>query len=144
MRYKILILVYFFFQFSIFLGFSQKGKEVIEDIEWNGIYSMNINGVDYKQVFHSSNGYWDYEKEQPYLLKYIPIQNTVVNFSVTNVEVVPLTSSEISLLDVSKIKSMFDFKTNITDKRKKFYAVVEVNEVRKNPASGAVRKIDQV
>ena len=141
MTYKILILVYFFFQFSVFLGFSQKGKEVIEDIEWNGIYSMNINGVDYKQVFHSSNGYWDFEKDQPYLLKYIPIYSTTVNFNVTNVEVVPLTRSEISLLDVSKIKSMFDFKTNITDKRKKFYAVVQVNEVRKNPASGQFEKL---
>ena len=36
---------------------------------------------------------------------------------------------------------MFDFKTNITDKRKKFYAVVEVNEVRKNPASGQFEKL---
>ena len=77
MTYKILILVYFFFQFSVFLGFSQKGKEVIEELEWNGIYSMNINGMDYKQVFHSSNGYWDFEKEQPYLLKYIPIYSSI-------------------------------------------------------------------
>ena len=59
-----------------------------------------------ESVFHSSNGYWDFEKEQPYLLKYIPILNTSVKFDVTNIEVIPLTSSEVSLIDVSKIKSI--------------------------------------
>ena len=141
MNYKILILFYFFSQVSVFSGFSQKAEAVIEDLEWKGIYSMNINGIDSKKVFHSSNGYWDFENDQPYLLKYIPIYNTAANFNVTNIQVIPLTSSEIALLDVSRIKPIFDFKTNITDKRKKFYAVVEVNEVRKNPTSGQLEKL---
>jgi hypothetical protein len=141
MTYKISILFYFVCQFSVFSGYSQTGKKVIENLEWGGIYSMNINGSDYANVFHSTNGYWDFQKEQPYLLKYIPISNTSVNFNVTNTEVIPLTSSEVSLINVSKIKSSFDFQTNITDKRKKFYAVVGVNEVRKNPASGQFEKL---
>ena len=141
MTYKILILFYVVFQFSVFSGYSQTGKKVIENLEWEGIYSMNINGTDYTNVFHSTNGYWNFEKEQPYLLKYIPISGTSVNFNVTNTEVIPLTSLEISLIDVSKIKSSFHFQTNITDKRKKFYAVVGVNEVRKNPASGQFEKL---
>jgi hypothetical protein len=141
MTYKISILVYFIFQFSVFSGYSQTGKEIVENLEWKGIYSMNINGSDYTNVFHSTNGYWDFEKEQPYLLKYIPIRNTSVDFNVTNIEVLPLTSSELSLINISKIKSSFDFKTNITDKRKKFYAVIGVNEVRLNPESGQFEKL---
>ena len=113
-------MLYFFSQVSVFSGFSQKAEAVFEDLEWKGIYSMNINGVDSKKVFHSSNGYWDFENDQPYLLKYIPIYNTAANFNVTNIQVIPLTSSEIALLDVSRIKPIFDFKTNITDKRKSF------------------------
>ena len=105
MTYKISILFYFVCQFSSFSGYSQMGKEVIENLEWEGIYSMNINGTDHTNVFHSTNGYWDFEKEQPYLLKYIPINNTSVKFNVTNTEVIPLTSLEVSLIDVSKIKS---------------------------------------
>ena len=141
MTYKLSILFYFVCEFSVFSGYSQKRKEVVENLEWKGIYSMNINGTDYVSVFHSSNGYWDFEKEQPYLLKYIPILNTSVKFDVTNIEVIPLTSSEVSLIDVSKIKSSFDFEANITDKRKKFYAVVGVNEVRRNPISGQFEKL---
>ncbi|MDC0338554.1 type IX secretion system sortase PorU [Flavobacteriales bacterium] len=141
MTYRISILFYFVCQFSVFSGYSQTGKKVIENLEWDGVYSININGTDYTNVFHSSNGYWDFEKEQPYLLKYIPISNTSVDFNVTNTEVIPLTSSEMAIIDVAKIKSSFDFKTNFTDKRKKFYAVVEVNEVRKNPVSGQFEKL---
>ena len=40
-----------------------------------------------------------------------------------------------------KLNPSFDFEANITDKRKKFYAVVGVNEVRRNPISGQFEKL---
>ena len=141
MTYKISVLLYFIFHFSIFTCFSQTSKGIVENLEWGAIYSMNINGTDSKNVFHSKNGYWDFEKEQPYLLKYVPINGTSSVFNITNIEVVPLTSSERVLVDVSKVKNSFDFKTSVTDKRKEFYAVIGVNEVRVNPSSGQYEKL---
>jgi len=141
MTYKISILFSFFFQILGLSVYSQSDKRVSENLEWDAIYPMNINGTDSKYVFHSTNGYWDFEKQQPYLLKYIPINGISAEFIVSDIEVLPLTSSEASLVDHSKIKSSFEFTTNITDKRKEFYAVVGVNEVRKNANTGQLEKL---
>jgi len=141
MTSKISVLFCFVFHFSVLSGLSQSSRKVEEKLDWEPIYSVNINGTDSKNIFHSVKGYWDFDVQQPYLLRYYPINGTSAEFTASDVEVVPLTSSEISLIDISQVKSSFEFETNITDKRKEYYAVILVNEIRKNPTNGQLEKL---